>query len=363
MARITCAISGIKFDCSFLADSTLAAQAGYYHPIFAFSYHNLHSLYRSHLIGKLTSNDSYLLFIAFLHSSGAVHWKHPATLNPNTQSTKQLVENNLAQLIEVLEKSAVIVHPTFKQPQFVVQAETALLDQIPAWIEAWDDNIESFKAGRISLYEEEKLKKVENKLERYILSASKQEDYADIVGAWADKAGSFPTGKSSLYIKTIASCFDSKKMFDTPLATLKEIKDYCECNIEAGSIHFHTLMQVLNEGMKRHVDYLGGSNLAINYILLPSLVPATSKGKSGTSLASHAAQIKQQEIETRCDRELVEIIKAAPKKTPIRSEYGSSLEFIKAKLAYRVAATIELREEAPAEAPAAPIENKNKTNT
>ena len=39
------------------------------------------------------------------------------------------------------------------------------------------------------------------------------------------------------------------KMFNTPLVLLKEIKDYCECNIEAGSIHFHTLIQVLQEGI------------------------------------------------------------------------------------------------------------------
>jgi len=45
MARIICAISGVTFTTSFFEEPTLAIPhtAGYFHPIFAASYSQLHS--------------------------------------------------------------------------------------------------------------------------------------------------------------------------------------------------------------------------------------------------------------------------------------------------------------------------------
>ena len=103
---------------------------------------------------------------------------------------------------------------------------------------------------------------------------------AGIVSEWASQAADFPHDKDDLYRKVIRSCFNATKMFNTPLATIKEVKDFCECNIQAGSVHFHTLSEILKEGIHRHVDYLGGSSLALGYTLLPvSNTPAARKEK------------------------------------------------------------------------------------
>lgn len=319
MATITCAISGIKFKCSHLESSNISYTEGYFHPIFALPYIQLHHLYTRHCKGELTSNDSYLLFIAFLHSSGKIEWKHPAICNPNEIITKKLIENNLAQLIRVLEQTGIICHPSFKQPSFRVNYENASLKQIPNYIKAWEDNIEDFRTGRANIKEQEDLQKAENKLSYLILSGEKPEKFSHVIASWANQAGEFPTDKAELYMRTIRSCFNTTKMFNTPLALLKEIKEFCETNIEAGSIHFHTLSQVLKEGIHRHIDYLGGSSLALGYTLLPAL------------------GVKGKEAELKNTAELATVVANAPTEAPKEKDYPDSLSLLKAKLAYRVA--------------------------
>lgn len=324
MARITCAISGIRFQCSYLEDTSIPHTEGYFHPIFAVPYKQLHRLYTRHCRGELSSNDSYLLFIAFLHSSGKVYWKYPASCNPNDARTKKLIENNIGQLIAVLEKSALIQHPSFIQPSFKVSYEVSSLEQIPNWIGAWEDNILRFQAGAATIREQHDLMAVENRLSALIHSGEPPERYSAVIASWASKAGSFPLDRDEEWQRTIRSCFSITKMFSTPLPLLKEIKDYCETNIVAGSIHFHTLCNVLREGIARHHDYLGGSSLAIGYTLLP------------TSTAAREAEKKN-------EAELLVIASNAPASMPEAADYASSLDLLKAKLAYRVAKNIELR--------------------
>ena len=96
----------------------------------------------------------------------------------------------------------------------------------------------------------------------------------------------------------------------------KEVKEYCEENIEAGSIHYHALMSTLREGTSRHTNFLGlgavGSLESKGYTLLP--IDSTKN---------------QTEVEA--------IIAKAPIDQPVRIDYNSDLEFIRAKLRYRVA--------------------------
>jgi len=321
MANITCAISGIRFSCSGLDSISIPHTAGYFHPVFALEHKELHSLYSSHCRGKLTAKDSYLLFMALVHSSGHIDWKHPATIDPNSPKTISLIENNLSQMLSILSQTDAIRHPSFQQPKFKVTYENCHLIQIPNWIEAWQDNIDDFKYGRADLKQQQDLQEVENSLSKLILSGDSPERYAHVIANWASQAAEFPADKDELYQKTIRSCFNITKMFNTPLALLKEIKDYCECNIEAGSIHFHSLSAVLKEGISRNLDYLGGSSLALGYTLLPSedMSPACKK-----------AELKNQ-------AEVAALAAKAPETKPVRADYATSLDFLKAELAYRVA--------------------------
>lgn len=334
MSRVTCAISGINFHCTYMDSINLPHTRGYFHPIFALPYTSLYPIYTAHTKGQLSPKDSYLLFLAFLHGSDQIDWVHPASCNPGSDSTIALIENNIAQLVRVLEKTAIIRHPSFSQPSFKVTYENSNLYQIPNWIAAWTDNIDRFSKGQASIKEQQDLQKVENKLTSYILSGSPTKDYAAIVAKWANLAACFPYHREEEWEKVIRSCFNASKMFNTPLPLIKEIKAYCEENIEVGSIHFHTLSLVLQEGINKHIDYLGGSSLALGYTLLPSN-PSYKKGGGDKS-----------------DIELLAIAADAPLEEPVQGDYPSSLEFLKAKLAYRVASSINTHE------PIEPITNE-----
>lgn len=335
--RVTCAISGLRFSISYLEGVTIQHTEGYFHPVFAIPYKSLHRLYSQHCRGQLTPTDSYLLFLSFLHSTGQVNWKYPANLKPNESSTKAMIENNLSQLIAVTEKSNLIRHPSFKQPSFSVSYDNSALHQIPNWIEAWDSNIERFKLGIASVREQQELQEVENKLSYLILSGEKPERMSAVIANWASLAAEFPPDKNELYQKTIRSCFSMSKMFSTPLPLLKEIKDFCECNIEVGSIHFHSLSNVLREGIARHHDYLGGSSLATGYTMLPTLREVEPNNME-------AKVSKEKTIEN--EKYLLSLAEAADTSlpAPIQADYSSTIEYIKAKLAYRVALNLKKTE-------------------
>jgi len=320
MARITCAISGIRFQCSYLEAVSISHTEGYFHPIFAAPYKTLDKLFAEYTRGKLSSNDSYLLFIAYLHSSGSVSWSYPASCNPNDIITRRLVDANITKLVTVLEKSACIRYPGFKQPSYNITSANSALTSIPAWIQAWEDNIEQFLYGRHSQNEVEKLQAIENRLSRLILSGSDTSSYSHIVAEWACNAAEFPADKADRWKKLIRSSYSTAKMFATPLAELREIKDYCECNIEVGTIHFHSLQQVLTEGISRHVNFLGAVNTSdLGYTLLPLDITKADKNTA----------------------EIIAISEKAPSSEPVRTDYTSSIDFLRARLAYKVASNLE----------------------
>ena len=341
MAKITCAISGISFTCTFLKDTSISELAGYYHPIFALDYTTLHRLYSEHTKGNLGRTDSYLLFLAFLHSTDCITWSRPANKAPSNLDTIKLVENNIAQLIAVIEKSNTIRHPSFSQPHYRVTEASCNLSAIPNWIAEWDSNIQDFLHDKADQADWEKIKKVENKLSKLILSGGNPRDFSAVIAEWANNTADFPTHKAEAFKKIIRSCFNTAKMFNTPLAEIREVKEFCEANIEAGSIHFHTLEEVLTEGLARHTNYLGGSNLALGYTMLPTLDSSkpdieydyTTTGKNSSDgkvyLPEVAAEIKNLDA-------IKAVADSAPESYPLEKDYETSLDYLRAKLAYRV---------------------------
>lgn len=289
------------------------------HPIFYVPQKQLLSLYRRYTKGDLNGIDSYLLYLALAYSTDSLLFACPAKYRERT--TDKLVANTIDRLVTIIWQSDIIQHPSFKQPKYIINERnaTSFLTGMPTWIEAWEHNIKLFKAGRIHQRYEKRLKQVEEKLSKVILSGTSGTHLALNVANWASIAGEFPEDKIDKWKETIRKCYNPEKMFNTPKKLLEEIKEYCEQNIEAGSIHFHSLMRVLRKGINNHNDYLGlgvRSPLAslaagTNYTLLEGDMPAE-------------------------DSALLEIISKAPTSQPIREEYPNKLAFIKAKLNYKV---------------------------
>lgn len=327
MANITCAISGLRFSCTYMKGISLDHTLGYFHPIFALPEKELYLLYNKHLKGELTQSESYLTFLAFLHSSDKIDWQHPVTLDPVSSTARKLIDTCFPKLLEAIQQTDAISHPSFQQPAFKVSHTNSSLEQIPSWIAAWLSNIRGFKKGLADDRILRKMQEVENNLSYLLLSGDDLPNFAHVVADWASLTAEFPPDKEELYKKTIRSCFNTTKMFNTPLELLKEIKDYCECNIEAGSIHFHALSNVLKEGIRKNLDYLGGSSLALGYTLLEDSDIATiAKGSKANA-----------EERLKTSAEVAVIIAKAPATKPTRLEYPDPVAYIKAALAYRIA--------------------------
>jgi hypothetical protein len=317
MAKVTCAISGIVYTTTHLTNLTVPHTEGMVHPIFSMPRKTLYTIYTQHCKGELTQTDSYLLFLAFFHSSGQVSWKYPASLTPTDTATQILIETNFSSLLRVLEQSDLINHPAFEQPSFAVYYDNSSLNHLPNWIMAWEKNINYFYSNRASEDDLDKMQKLENKLSYHILSGEDPKKYAGVIANWACTVGEFPPNVAVLWKETIKDCFSIAKMFETPLALLKEIKEHIELNIEVGSIHFHTLYAVINEGIDKHKDYLGGSSLG--YTILPTLDSIRDE-PAQKGLAALAVTIAN-----------------ASKVAPVREDYPNSLAFLKARLAYKTA--------------------------
>lgn len=313
MATVTCAISGMRFECSYLDGAHIPHTAGYFHPIFALNHKQLYGLYSQYGRNQLTATDSYLLFCAFLKHSGYVSFNNPITRNPNEIGTKQLVANNLGQLVRVMEQSALIQHPAFKQPHFKIYFDNSHITQIPSWILAWEANLAEFQLGLASAKQKQDLLEIENRLTLLIKSGETVESYSHVVANWAEQAADFPAHRIDQWKKLIRGCFNTKTMFATKLEEITELKEYCESNIAPGSIHYHTLMEVLREGVRRHTGFLG-------YHILDA---------EGTDEQTKAAELVT-------NAELESIASRATDEPPKKEDYPNSMEFLKAKLAYRV---------------------------
>ncbi len=315
MAKMTCSISGLELKIPHMA---MTLPAGYSaHPIFYLPQKQLLGIYRNYLKGRLTDIDSYLLFLALIHSTDAVSFQHPAHYRKGT--TDKIIANNIDRLVTVIWQSDIIQHPSFKQPSYRVSAENynQFLIGITEWLNLWEANIDTFKKGRVFAVRRRQLETVEKKLEKIILSGFEGTVLANSVATWADKAAEFPSDTAEQWKGIIRKCYNSEAMFNTPKSTLEEIRDYCQQNILAGSIHFHSLMKVLNGGIARHRSYLGldtidtFSNISSTYTLLTEDVNVQ-------------------------DKALIDILSKAPTEPPVRNNYPSQIAFIRAKLNYKV---------------------------
>lgn len=318
MANYQCAISGLQLKTTHMPMCLEATDLA--HPIFYLDHKKLLGLYVRYTKGDLNSIDSYLLFLALLNSTDRVKWQTCCTYAGAV--TDRIVATNIDMLVHVIWQSDIISHPSFKQPKLIISLtnSNARLTSIRDWIKRWEDNIDLFKQGRARALHVHKLEKLEAKLSKVILSGTTGPHLASSVATWAAKAGEFPEAVSEAWQLIIRKCYNSEAMFTTPKAQLEEIQSYCYLNIEAGSIHFHSLMQVLNEGIARHSDFLGlgdiGSDKKQNYAII-------AEDTSPEAVATMA------------------ILAGAPKTAPVRTDYPDAISFLRAKLAFSVSKQYE----------------------
>lgn len=319
MATISCIYSGIEFTCQHFP---LAMRSN--HPIFELPQKKLLGFTPKYFGAELTPTDSYLLFLALLNSTSKVEFRVPAF---RTTFTNALIANNMENLIHVIGAINIIQHPGFSVPSFVISPDTKDLANISNWIANWEACIQDFKDGYRTYNESRALLNREVALEKLIKNSSKSiSSYAHILADWAEIAGSFPVFEvrtpdneliscAKYWKQIIAKCVRDEAIFAIPSADLEELIEHCEVEITHGSIHAHTLMDLLRTGKKKQVNYLGLGDI---------------------TLLNSPYKILENDSDVERQNKLI-LIESAPTELPILSAYPSKLAYMRAMVKYNMA--------------------------
>jgi hypothetical protein len=317
MARILCAYSGIEFQCQFLPLSLSSREVQ--HPIFHIPTKKLLSLGSSWTRGELPPTESYLTYLALLHSTGLIEWRVPARY---TEKTNQIIANNMEQLLHVIGRIDVIRHPSFILPHFAISYDTASLENSYHWIQIWQKNYEDWTQNIKDHANDQELIRRELSLQRLLKSAHRKiEDSPKRLASWARIAGDFPEFKvrilgvqktlADYWEEIIVKCAKQEQIFMIPEADLQELIDHCEDHIVMdGSIFAMALMRFLRKGLAMQKSYLGLDTVydrrATNYSILPP------------EQTAERANIQN-------------MVDSAPATEPVRKNYPDLISFIKAK--------------------------------
>lgn len=324
MATVKCAYSGITFKCDHFPVTFSHSECA--HPVFLLEQHKLLAYTSKWSAGNLTATDSYLLFLALMNSTSLIEWRHSAIYRNSI--TDALVASNMEALIRIIGKVNLIHHPRFALPSFAVTKDTCTLDNVHYWIAAWHDSFIDFMKGYKEQTEQEKIIRREYALERMLKSTQINNaiKYSKALAEWAELAGNFPQfimmhplTKNPIQLNTywkeiIIACVREEKIFQYPTSDVEELITHCEDNISHGSISAASLMDLLRTGRKSQSSYLCLNDLDV------------AAYKNGTLQSEDVVETTNK----------IAMIQGAPNHMPLRTEYATEIEFVRAKMKYKM---------------------------
>ena len=277
MARIVCSKSGVRFNCEHMP--TTLSSSSYTHPIFHVPQKRLIALAGQWAAQKLTSTESYLLYLALLDSTELIQWRTQASYHNG---------------MDAIVSSS-------------INPSTHLLENSYHWIQAWVENYEDWYQGRRDEVLREKLKDREAALQRLIRSSTPAATYAKTLATWAATAGSFPTfdtihplshqpiSLSEYWQQIITSIANEDKLWRYPRKDIEELIFHCEDNIQHGDIYAHALMKYLRSGLAKYDDYLGFGDLSPSTSSTPFTIlsPASSTHQANLHAALNTAPLSE----------------------------------------------------------------------
>jgi len=323
MATITCAYSGIVFKCDHFPMALNNSECS--HPVFLLPQHKLLSYSSKWSAGELTTTDSYLLFLALMNSTSLLEWRHAVH---RTNNTDALVATNMEPLIKIIGKINLIHHPKFVLPSFAITRDTCTLENVKHWVEAWHESFLEFMRGYKEQTEQERISRREYALERMIKSTQLKnaKKYSIALANWAELAGQFPSfvllhpltknpiTLANYWKEIITACIREEKIFQYPAADVEELITHCEEHIPHGSISAASLMDLLRAGKRSQSSYLCLSDFDIVAF------------KNGTLSSEDVVETTNKLV----------MMQNAPTEMPVRTNYSSEIEFVRAKARYRM---------------------------
>ena len=335
--KILCKYSSIEYEVSHFPYTLESREVS--HPVFAIPQSKLITVLARRFPANLSPTDSYLGFLALMHSTGKIDWRVPAFYTPTMDS---IIAQNMEMLIRTIGTINAITHPAFTYPGFVMTPDTRSLSTVQHWIAILVDCIQQFQDGNKRAQLHDRIIRREQAMERIIKDPSKNPaNYANQLAEWASLAAAFPTGTvpvegtqiplSDYWKAIIRKAARGEAVFSINDTDLAELIEHCEEEIPHGSIYAHALMKVLRDAADKKKNLLGLGDFDI---------------RSGTYRILDDSDTAEK-------ANILAMIDSAPLVKPVEANYPSKIAYLKALYKWKVAQTAKAQ---------GPIEGASATN-
>lgn len=305
------------------------------HPVFSLPFKYLVSRYSADwYTGKLCEEEKKLLFLAFLKETDLVIFD--AFAYPDIS----IVEQNIESLAKLSSWLHGISNPAVILPSFRITKETASLQAMSHWLQAWWQVKIDFESGmkrQIKLAEQHRLEAfLETKIKR-IEAGIQQESpgYLKILAEWADIAACFPnfaishpiTGENIRlgdYWKEMLQAPESR-YYNYSLVDWKELEDHIIDNIDDLSTTFALAI------IRKTKAIINRTSMDLGLEVIERSLFDKNGIETGKSYeVRELIEAKEQET-------ISALAAKAPKEEPQRCNYANQVAFLRAKIAWNFA--------------------------
>lgn len=261
--KITCPKSGITYTSPIFSRATV----NQVHPAFSMSQRQLALLVGDHQLGKLSTEESILLFLAVADSTSLVEWQAPFKMTPDAASIAYV---NMGKLVSAVTRINVIKTPSFHVPHYCVsnRGDANTMAGFMKALSTWEECIEDFERGTRHAAHASEVMRIESSLERLLrIAERKPEAYARALSHWTRVAAQFPThivdrlGSqqtcADYWQYLIQRMIKKQPMGGIPEDDLTDILEFCEEEIPHGSIFAAALMGHIREALRKERFFLG----------------------------------------------------------------------------------------------------------
>lgn len=324
---IYCRYSGIEFRTDDFKNFKVVGE----HPLMSVPTAELTSKAVQWLAGSMSEDETRVLFVALLKSTGLIEFRQAAT--PSHATCTKFMDI----LIRTVNWRLLVDDSKLQLPRFVVSPSTKYLENIAHYLTSWEDAKETWRnnynRAMGAKYKLDKLEKQEEGLARLIKSWTKRsEDYAWRLAKWALIAADVPRDLHEYWTELFK--LKRNDIYTAHTASLEELVEHMEDHLPHGSIYATAVMDHLRNLLRKNKlqDFglgMEDTDEAGNTVLNPF-------------------KIVEDDIE-QLNRNV--IISQAPTVEPVRANYDSNVAYLKAKAAW-ILAKSQLERIAAAEAKA-----------
>ena len=329
--KAICRYAGIEFQTQYFPFAF--KNSTQHHPVFDIPFADLLQLSQDWNTPRFTLIDRRLLFVALLKSTDLVEFRTYA------RPSDRIIAANLDSLIEW----AGLIHGIRTRdafnclPHYVINHQTATLENVDGWFETWSDAMDEYK-DQYRTYNAAQLQmRREHAIERLIKDSSRTtESYASLLAEWAAIAATFPTGLvpnpfksgesialSDYWKDLMRKCGNTSfQLWKLDITDLRDLLEHLELYLPHGSITAHETLLLVRNAIARY-DSVLGTNFGI---ATPYTILNENDGVERANILAGAAK--------------------APTVKPRQEDYPSKVAFLRAQARWTMK---EMKEEADAE--------------